>query len=244
MNNNKTLLTFVLDESGSMQAAYEATISGFNEFLDSQRDKALGECRVTLVKFNGDRIKTVYTDRHIDDVKPLTRNDYSPANVTPLYDAIGQAIRDTEEKYRASVDVLKALTGSDGGSATPMVIMLVMTDGLENTSKKYDRKAIFDMISEKKNEGWVFAFMGADQDSWAAAQPLGFDQGCVANYASSMTREAFGGVSAATQTYRAAAGAALDSLDKARTTGDEILLSKTTANLADLRKNYFKEKEL
>jgi hypothetical protein len=241
-------MTFVLDESGSMSAAYEATISGFNEFMDSQRDKSLGVCRVSLVKFNGDRIKTVYSDRHIDDVKPLTRRTYNPASVTPLYDAIGQAIRDTEEKYKASVDVLKAVTGSDGKAAIPMVIMIIMTDGLENNSRKYNQKTIFDLISEKKDEGWAFVFLGADQDSWAAAQPLGFGTGNIANYDRNQTQRAFAGVAQATTQYRMATSAVMDNLAASVSQNSDDadvqqLVSKASADLADLRKNFWQGKK-
>ena len=83
MNKAKTLMTFVLDETGSMQPHRDMTISGFNEFLESQKDKSLGECRVTLVKFNSTKIETVYSDMHIDDVPLLSPDNYQPDHNTP-----------------------------------------------------------------------------------------------------------------------------------------------------------------
>ena len=40
----------------------------------------------------------------------------------------------------------------------------MVTDGYENASKEYDGKAIKALIDELKGKGWVFAYIGANQD--------------------------------------------------------------------------------
>jgi len=204
MNNQKTHITFVLDETGSMHSVKEQTISGFNEFLRSQEDKSLGETRVTLIKFNSEKIETVYSDALIEDVPNLTRDTYKPDSTTPLYDAVARAIKDTDDKLSLSSKVLTRLAGHKV-AVPPLVLLVVMTDGLENASREYTRDDIFRMIEGKKKEGWAFAFLGSNQDSWDAAKPMGFAPGSIANYDQGNVQGAFAGISHAMSSYRKAA---------------------------------------
>lgn len=205
----KTLLVVVLDETGSMRTVRDQTISGFNEFLDSQEDKALGETRVTLVKFNSDRIDIPYSDKLIEEVPKLTRASYVPDATTPLYDAVARAIKDTEEKFRVSQQVLNKLSGQDKNYG-PLIIMAIITDGEENASREYNREQVFAMITDKKKMGWAFVFMGSNQDSWSNASKMAFAQGATINYAPTKMRAAFNGFSEATRNYRMVANVAMD----------------------------------
>ena len=44
------------------------------------------------------------------------------------------------------------------------VLVTVITDGEENSSTEYDGKAIKALVEELKGKGWVFAYIGANQD--------------------------------------------------------------------------------
>jgi len=199
--NGKTQITIVLDETGSMAHVKDQTISGFNEFLQSQEDKSLGECRVTLVKFNSDRIKTEYTGQLVADCPNLDGGNYMPTSTTPLYDAVAQAIKDTEKAIGLTAKVLSKMAGHQM-TAGPAVILMVMTDGLENASQQYTQKQVFDMITAKKKLGWAFVFLGSNQDSWASVENLGYARGSVANFAPGNISGAFAGVSQAMCAYR------------------------------------------
>jgi hypothetical protein len=90
---NSVLIAVVQDKSGSMEDVRAAAISGFNEFLQSQ--KALpGEARFSLIQFD-----TTYAIRYlgkpIKDVEPLTEETYKPGGGTALLDAIGRIITET-----------------------------------------------------------------------------------------------------------------------------------------------------
>jgi hypothetical protein len=120
--------------------------------------------------------------------------DYAPANLTPLYDAIGRTVRALEAKVQ------------DGENA----LVVIQTDGQENCSQEYTREAIFSLIDEKKKAGWTFAFLGADQDAWLAGRAMGLDRGNVMSYKSAETQAAFRSVATATMAYAGSGGSQTD----------------------------------
>ena len=142
----------ILDESGSMQSIKQAAINGMNETVQSIRDAQNKhedqEHIVTLVSFNSSDIKTIYDCVPAAEVKELTDNDYNPSCCTPLYDAMGYAL-----------NVLRPKVGSED-----KVLVTIITDGEENSSSEYDGKAIKALVEELKGKGWVFAYIGANQD--------------------------------------------------------------------------------
>jgi hypothetical protein len=44
------------------------------------------------------------------------------------------------------------------------VLLTVITDGEENSSKEYNRGAIKKLVEDCKSQGWIFAYIGANQD--------------------------------------------------------------------------------
>ena len=52
------------------------------------------------------------------------------------------------------------------------VIVTIVTDGYENASKEYNGKAIKALVDELKSEGWIFAYVGANQDVEAVAAKI------------------------------------------------------------------------
>lgn len=178
-------ISFVLDETGSMQTVKGQTISGFNEYVKTLRaEKNAGDIRFTLTKFSSARVRVVHDGVKLDKVELLTGDSYNPANLTPLYDAIGRTIRSIEGKTKKT-----------------NVLIVIQTDGQENASKEFTRDGIFSLISEKKKAGWTFVFLGADQDAWAAGYALGLDKGNVMSYASADTGKAFQRAAAGTVSY-------------------------------------------
>jgi hypothetical protein len=190
MGKIETKIVFVLDETGSMLSAYDQTITGFNEYVETLKKGATGKVTMTLVKFNankGDR--AVFVDKGIKDVPQLSKDNYKPDACTPLYDAIGRTINSTTA-------VLK------GEKAKFKVLFIVMTDGEENASQEFDRFKIFELIKEKEKTGkWSFVYLGANQDSWKATQGLGFHAANVANYNQAQTQAAFRGIAGSTLSY-------------------------------------------
>ena len=82
--------------------------------------------------------------------------------------------------------------------------MVIVTDGLENASSDYSAADIHNLITKRREQGWAFVFMGANQDSYSESARLGFDSRSVQNYEASDegVDEAFASVSRAQRERR------------------------------------------
>lgn len=145
----------LLDESGSMESIKKPAIESLNETLQSiQRAQSVHQEYqkhfVTLVCFNSEAIKTIYDVVPVDEIKMVGNDDYQPNNCTPLYDAMGSCI----SKLRSRLN----------SSENNQVLVTIITDGYENASKEYDKKMIRHLVQELQKSGWVFVYIGANQD--------------------------------------------------------------------------------
>jgi hypothetical protein len=186
MTENKLLQTeivVVLDRSGSMSTIDQATVDGFNKFLNEQQNSE-GEAFLTLVQFD-DRYDFYYKSLPIQQAEPLILNEtFKPRGSTALLDAIGKTIDELE-------------TDRD-------VVFVIITDGEENASKTYKREAIMKMIETKTNEGWKFLFLAANQDAIKAGGSIGINRHNSINYSSNdaSTSNVFASVSDNMKEYR------------------------------------------
>jgi len=209
-----TIITIVLDGSGSMNSITDATLEGYNEFIHKQREED-GKVLVSLVIFDSTwetnseghtyfggnqklRMIRPYTALDLDEVPELTREVYEAHGGTPLRDAIGRSIGFTD-------DIHQRIHKDD----EPDTLMVIITDGGENTSQDFGAGLIKEMIKSREDDGWTFIYMGANQDSWSETQNLGFNQGNVMNYVAHDIKEgAFAKVAASTATYRSMSSSA------------------------------------
>lgn len=150
----------ILDASGSMQSIKAQTITGFNETVqtikDAQRKHENQEHLISLVVFNSSKIDTVYDRVAASDVKELNDDTYIPDCSTPLYDAMGQGL-----------NALRSNVGKDD-----RVLVTIITDGYENASTEYSGTAIKSLVDELKSKGWVFTYIGANQDEEKVAATI------------------------------------------------------------------------
>ena len=168
----------IIDESGSMQSIKKEAIDSVNETIQTirsaQKKHEEQEHFVSLVTFNDD-VKTVHDCVPVSEVTELTSETYQPACCTALYDAMGLSVNALRKKV-ADVD---------------KVLVTVVTDGYENASKEYSGKAIKALVDELKAKGWVFAYIGANQDVEAVAasisitNTMNFEATCVGTTAMS-----------------------------------------------------------
>ena len=161
----------ILDESGSMQAIRSAAVSGVNETLQSIRQAQLKhpdqEHFVTLVTFKGLpaelSLNTIMDCIPVENAKEIEDTDYVPDSCTPLFDAMG-----------FSLNNLAAVVQKDD-----KVLVTIITDGYENSSVEWaDESAIKTLVTLLKNKGWVFAYIGANQDVHKVASSMSIKNAC------------------------------------------------------------------
>lgn len=165
MNNTPyTEIAFVLDKSGSMSHLQEAAISGFNEFVEAQRELPV-PARLTLALFNH-RYQVELETVPLAKVPKLTESNYRPGGQTALLDAIGFTIRDTD-------NYINKLPAEERPGK---VIIAIFTDGMENNSHHYTFNQVSNLIQRFRSEKeWEFLFLAANQDAIATASMLNID---------------------------------------------------------------------
>lgn len=156
-------LVFILDRSGSMSVLEKDTIGGFNSLIQKQR-KEKGKCYVSCVLF--DDVQEVIYDRvPLNEVKKMTQKQYYARDCTALLDAMGGAIHHIGNVHKYSKEEIGK------------TLFIIITDGLENSSKRYTYVTIKQMVERQKEKyGWEFIFIGANMDVIQEANKFGIDQ--------------------------------------------------------------------
>ena len=199
--NNDTELVFIIDRSGSMSGFELDTAGGFNSMIEKQRALE-GRVHVTTVLFSNH--SEILHDRvSIERVERMSARDCAAGGMTALYDAIGDTIEHIAgiHKYARPEDV------------PAHTVFVITTDGAENASRKYGRKRVKEMISERTEKyGWEFLFVSANIDSEESAAEIGISEDRCASYI--QNSEGFAECYAAMDTFvsmaRSSAGAPRD----------------------------------
>lgn len=159
-----TLVTFLLDRSGSMGACCDSTIEAFNGYIAELRNAAT-PILFTFLQFDnnhaGCQIEKVCFEQAPKGVSDLTPASYVPRGGTPLIEAATKTIQALE----AAVN---------GKTEKPKVVVCIQTDGQENQSgREYSWASLKALIEAKTKEGWQFNFMGAGIDAYDQGQKMG-----------------------------------------------------------------------
>jgi hypothetical protein len=158
-------IVMIIDESGSMDVIRDDIIGSVNSFVSGQqKEKGTVPTTFTLIKFNNS-VKTIINNKELSDVKKLEREDYVPGGGTALFDAIGNTIK----KWNKVKNVL----------------MVIVTDGQENSSKYYSKDEINEMIKDKKtNNGWTYVYLSNDLSVAEQGNEIGL---CTSGYVTNAT---------------------------------------------------------
>jgi hypothetical protein len=140
----------------------------------------------------------------ITGFSPLGPDDYVPSAMTPLRDAVAQFIAHLDRLRapdRAVIGLLLDESGSMAGnreaviagvnefvggmrdvdavdpSSAGKVLAVIVTDGLENSSREVDPPTLAKLIADREHDGWTFIYLGANQDAWAVGEQAGFSGG-------------------------------------------------------------------
>ena len=171
MKNNITEIVFILDRSGSMAGLEADTIGGFNATIEKQRKEEARAYVSTLLFAN---TSAVLHDRvTLENIRPMTEEDYRVGGCTALFDAIGDAIHHIGNihKYARPEDVPEH------------TIFVITTDGMENASHRYDSRTVKKMIERQREKyGWEFIFLAANIDAAETAENIGICRERAVNY--------------------------------------------------------------
>lgn len=163
MKKTQVFNVIILDRSGSMERIRQAAVDGFNETLAGikKAHEQFAETQdhfVSLVTFCSCDTRCVFDKTPVAESHPLKIEDFQPCCTTPLYDAMGITLT-TLRKYVQTIDDY-------------VVVVTIITDGMENASREYDGKTIKELVERLRGEGWTFTYMGANQNSVEVAMKL------------------------------------------------------------------------
>jgi hypothetical protein len=190
-----------IDASGSMNDLDSDVRGGFNQYLDvlahrGESDSGGGpEYRITVALFNT-TVWMLCQDVPLADAPRLTTKNYVPRGGTALLDAIGDLLQ-TQGVY-GHVD--------DDEAGGDRVLVVVHTDGLENSSRRWRLGAVKLEVERRQETGkWGFVFLGAGIDAWEGEQ-LGFASGQTTKSSAGM-RGTYSGLTSGTRSYAGGASA-------------------------------------
>lgn len=171
----------VADMSGSMARLAPEVRGGFNKFIEKLREDG-GRYRVTATVFDTNFVSLCVAAK-LRDVPEMTEANYQPLGMTALLDAVGKTITEFEA----------ATTLGEGDR----VMLVVQTDGAENSSQEFTAGQIAEMLAERQKAGWLCTFMGAGPDAWGQGKALGFASNVNTANSARGTLDSYAGVAVA-----------------------------------------------
>jgi hypothetical protein len=183
-----THVLMVVDMSGSMTSLAADVRGGFNEYVRGLRADG-ADYRLTATVFDTEFI-SLAVDAALDAVPELDGENYQPRGMTALLDAVGKTIVEFEAKHGEVTEAER-------------VLVVISTDGQENSSNEFDRDRIKAMIAEREKTGrWGFIYLGAGADAWSGGNAIGLGATSVAtNQTAAGTRSTYSGLLAASSAY-------------------------------------------
>jgi len=155
-------IVMILDQSGSMYPLKKDTVGGFNSLIEKQKREE-GEVLVSTLLFDNE-CKVLHDRLPLQEVPLMTDDDYCPGGSTALLDTLGDAIRHIGNihKYARKEDIPEK------------TLFFIITDGMENASRRYSYAEIRSMIRKREQEnGWEFIYLCSDLGAEDEAERMG-----------------------------------------------------------------------
>ena len=156
-DQNRSHFTLVSDRSGSVSAFRKDFEGGLNQAIHDQAASGV-PTTITLIQF--DTVVEIVT--RMTPAADVPHYQLRPRGGTALMDAVGYAITATGEDLAALPE----------DQRPGKVMVLIVTDGLENASKEWTMPKVREAIAHQRTVyGWEFAFLGADDSAWTGREP-------------------------------------------------------------------------
>ena len=153
-NKHQVHNLIILDESSSMGSIKSFIINGFNELVQSVKGIETQfpeqEHIVSMISFNNLNKKILHFTDPVNKLKAINDDSYHPDSMTPLFDAMGFSISKLQ----------KYLEGKENYS----VLVTILTDGEENSSKEYSDLDIKSLVEKLEKQNWTFTYIGAEHN--------------------------------------------------------------------------------
>jgi hypothetical protein len=170
-NPDLTTIALLVDRSGSMQSVKDDAEGAIAAFIEAQR-AVPGRCLVRLSDFDTE-YREVYPMTPIADVPAYT---LEPRGGTALLDGIGRLVTALGAELAAMPEAERP----------GKVIVVVQTDGHENSSREWDLKGVNALITQQREQfSWDFVFLGAGPGAIQTAESYGFAPGSAIAYTAS-----------------------------------------------------------
>lgn len=190
----KNYIGFSRDHSGSMRSIARFAARDYNDNIAAVREASLSNNQDTIVSVvecgfeRTDRVRRVITNSSVNQLTPITESQYIADGVgTPLFDSVGELIELFERV-------------PDANDPNVSFLVMAVTDGHENASRKYDARSISEKIRQlQATDRWTFVFR-VPRGHARALIGLGIPEGNILEWdqtqrgvetASAATREAF-----------------------------------------------------
>jgi hypothetical protein len=148
-----TEIVCIVDRSGSMSSIRDDAIGGFNNFLIEQQ-KEPGKATMTIILFDHE-YQVVCSGKPVEDCKPFNTSTYVPRGSTALLDATGKAINEMNQRNPKKA------------------IIVILTDGQENSSQEFTKQQIKAMISDCEGKGYAVIYLSADANAFEDGKSFG-----------------------------------------------------------------------
>lgn len=149
--SNITYIALVRDHSGSMRGLTNAALNDYNLTVDGIRQSVTEEGQKAFVSVVECGVGHTATTRLVNANVPIenlpAQKDYiANGSATPLWDSVGMAIESIENNPHRN-------------DLTTAFLVMIITDGEENASKKWSATSISAKIKElQATDRWTFAF--------------------------------------------------------------------------------------
>lgn len=165
MKSNFIHVCFIIDESSSMYDSMSDVKAGFKKIINEQKENKEGTCAVSIYKF---RTVAPPAELVMEDVNNIVGElEYNPNGCTALYDGVGRAIREVGQRLYEMPEEERPEKN----------LIVIMTDGYENSSRSYNAAMVKEMIKHQEEKyNWTFLYIGTDISNAKDADNMGISR--------------------------------------------------------------------